>query len=352
MIGAALLAYALSVPASQRFDFTERHMGVEVRVRLYAPDEATARSAARAAFDRVRAWDEALSDWHEDSDAMRLPHHAGDATIVDGRLAQALDASVLAREATGGAFEPSLGALTRVWRQARRERRAPDAATLQAARDASGAGSFQWNPATRRFTAMRDGVRLDFGAIAQGIAADDALRALREGGCAQALVDVSGDIAVGAPPPDADGWRIQIEAEFDDQPTDMLLVHDCGVSTSGDRAQRTMVDGSAASHILDPGTGIPLVAPRQATVVAADATTADVMATALCVLPAETCRSIAAAHHLAARLDRTPAEGGVQPLEGWHVIRRASSCPADAPWAPAAAHPSPASKASDPPCSR
>ncbi|MEY4769922.1 MAG: hypothetical protein RIQ40_662, partial [Planctomycetota bacterium] len=46
MIGAALLACALSVPASQRFDFTERHMGVEVRVRLYAPDEATARSAA------------------------------------------------------------------------------------------------------------------------------------------------------------------------------------------------------------------------------------------------------------------------------------------------------------------
>lgn len=352
MIGAALLACALSVPASQRFDFTERHMGVEVRVHLYAHDEATARSAARAAFDRVHAWDEALSDWHEASDAMRLPQHAGESATVDGRLAQALDASILAREATGGAFEPSLGALTRVWRQARRERRAPDAANLQAARDASGAGSFEWNPATRRFTAVREGVRLDFGAIAQGIAADDALRALREGGCAQALVDVSGDIAVGAPPPGADGWRIQIEAEFDDQPADTLLLHDCGVSTSGDRAQRTMIDGHAASHILDPGTGIPLESPRQATVVAADATTADVMATALCVLPADTCRSIAAANHLAARLDRTPAEGGVQPLEGWRVIRRASSCPADAPSAPAVAHPSPASEASGPPCSR
>ena len=352
MIGAALLACALSVPTSHRFDFTERHMGVEVRVHLYACDESTARTAARAAFDRVRAWDEALSDWHEDSDAMRLPRHAGDAAIVGGRLAAALDASTRAREATGGAFEPSLGAVTRVWRQARREHRSPDAAALQAALDASGPASFAWQTHTRRFTALRDGVRLDFGAIAQGMAADDALQALREGGCPQALVDVSGDIAVGAPPPDADGWRIQIEAEFDDQPVDTLLLHDCGASTSGDRAQRTTVDGKAVSHILDPRTGIPLSAPRQATVIAPDATTADVMATALCVLPAEACRSLAAAHHFAARLDRTQAEGGVQPLEGWNALRRASSCQAGEPSAPEAARPSQASKASDPPCSR
>lgn len=352
MIGAALLACALSVPASQRFDFTERHMGVEVRVLLYATDETTARTAARAALDRVRAWDQALSDWHEDSDAMQLPRHASETAVVSGRLAEALDASLRACEAANGAFDPSLGALTHLWRQARREQRAPDAATLQSARHASGPDSFAWDPDTRRFTALRDGVRLDFGAIAQGMAADDALRALREGGCPQALVDVSGDIAVGAPPPGAEGWRVRIEAEFDDQPTDTLLLHDCGVSTSGDRAQRTMIDGHAASHILDPRTGAPLPAPRQATVVAADATTADAMATACCVLPADACRSLAATQHLAARLDRTPAEGGVQALEGWTAIRRASSCQAAEPSAPAAQHPSPASEASGPPCSR
>ena len=352
MIGAVLLACALTASEWHRFDFTERHMGVEVRVHLYADSEAAARAAARAAFDRVHAWDEALSDWHAGSDAMRLPQRAGEAATARGLLAEALDASARASEATRRAFDPSLGTLTLLWRDARRANAAPDARALRSALHASGPQSFRWDSASRRFTALREGVRLDFGAIAQGLAADDALQSLREAGCHHALVDVSGDIAVGAAPPDADGWRIEIEAEFDDQPADLLLLHDCGVSTSGDRAQRSTLAGHTVSHILDPETGMPLTAPRQATVIAADATTADAMATALCVLPGDTCRSIAAAQHLAARLDRTPAEGGVQPLGGWRLLRRASSCPAAEPSAPAAAHPSTASEASDPPCSR
>lgn len=351
MIAVTLLAVAMAADAGPRFAYTERHMGVEVRVLLYADDEAHARTAARAALDCVQAWDEALSDWHDTSDAMRLPHAAGGSATVSGRLAMALDTAERAREATDGAFDTSLGALTHLWRQARRTGREPDAAALGRARQASGRGSCVWDAAARRFTALQEGVRVDFGAIAQGLAADDALAALRAHGCPQALVDVSGDIAVGAPPPGEPGWRVRIEPEFAGQPDETLVLRECGVSTSGDRGQPGVVQGHAASHIVDPALGTPLRTPRQATVVAPDATTADALATAFCVLPSPACRHLAVELHVASRLDRDISEGGVQALAGWDALRRASSCQAAEPSAPVAARPSPVSEASGPPCS-
>lgn len=326
-------------------------MAVAVRIVLHADGEAQARSAARSAFDRVKAWDDALTDWRADSDAMRLPQSAGESTTVGGRLATALEVGDRFSKATEGALDPAIGRLTRLWREARRAGTRPEAAALAAARAACGRAAWSWEGDTRRFSARRDGVRMDFGAIGQGLAADDALAALREAGCPAALVDVSGDIAIGAPPPGEAGWRIRIEPEFDTQPADDLLLHDCGVSTSGDRGQRAQVSGRTVSHILDPATGEPLPTPRQATVVAIDATSADALATALCVLDAARAAGLARTFHAAARLDRAPTDGGIQPLPGWADLRRASSSPAAAPSAPEAPRPSTASEASGPPCS-
>ena len=349
---APALAWATLAAPADRFDFVEIHMGCEVRLHLWADDESVARRAARAAFDRVKAWDDALSDWKPDSPAMHLPQVAGEHADVTGSLATALAASRRFAEATDGAFDPSLGALTSLWRAARRSGHAPSTDSLAAARARCGPASWAFDASLGRFTALRDGVRMDFGGIGQGLAADDALSALRQSGCPSAMVDVSGDIAVGAPPPGAAGWRIDIEPEFEGQPVERLELHDCGVSTSGDRAQRASVDRRVVSHILDPASGQPLEHPRQATVVARDAVTADALATALCVLPSDRCGDLCARLGVTARLDRAPQDGGVQALAGWSALRRVSSCPAAAPKAPEAPRPSPAPEASGPPCSR
>ena len=89
MIALALLAASIA----GRHEFREIHMGVEVRIVLHADDTERAATAARAAFDRVRAWDDALSDWRPDTPAQRLPTRAGESRRVDGRLRHALDAS-------------------------------------------------------------------------------------------------------------------------------------------------------------------------------------------------------------------------------------------------------------------
>jgi thiamine biosynthesis lipoprotein len=112
---------------------------------------------------------------------------------------------------------------------------------------------------------------------------------MREAGVPRALVAAGGDVAAGAPPPGASGWRVSI-APFDGHtpPMPAVTVSHAGVSTSGDAEQWVELNGVRYSHILDPRTGRPLTGWRQATVVAPDATTSDMLATAICVLsPAE-----------------------------------------------------------------
>jgi thiamine biosynthesis lipoprotein len=236
---------------------------------------------------------EALSDWMPESEVRRLPAAAGAVTPVGADLGAALEASLRWNALTGGAFDPTVGALTKLWRTARRAGQVPSADDSAAARARCGAPHVRFDPRTRTYAADIDGLELDFGGIGQGMAADAALAVLRARGITSALVDLSGDIAVGDAPPGRDAWRV----ELDDPWHTVLLLENAAVTTSGDRFQHLDVATGAAqparlSHIIDPATGEPLRNRVEVTAVARTATDADALATSLCVMGPERGRAL------------------------------------------------------------
>ncbi|MBK7877762.1 MAG: FAD:protein FMN transferase [Planctomycetes bacterium] len=265
-------------------EFVERHMGCMARIVLYARDEAEARSAARAAFDELARVDALLSDYRDDSAVAELARRGErrtegwDSRFVDA-LARAQRVSVL----TDGAFDVTVGPLVVLWRAARATHALPEEGALAAARVRVGWSKLAIDVPTRSIDGWEPGMRLDFGAIGQGIGADRALAKLVELGHESALVDVSGDVALGAPPPGARGWRVRVEgAEGESART--LYLSRCGVTTSGDTEQFVELDGVRYSHVVDPRTGRALTHAARSTVIAPDATDADAFATAFGVL--------------------------------------------------------------------
>src|SRR5256885_13510679 len=65
-----------------RREFAELHMGVAVRIELYAPDDAAARQAARAAYARIAELEDIMSDYRPESEVRRLAGRAGRAVPV------------------------------------------------------------------------------------------------------------------------------------------------------------------------------------------------------------------------------------------------------------------------------
>ena len=265
--------------ALDRFEAMEPHMGSMVRIVLYARDTSQAKRAFTAAFVRVAELDSILSDYKPDSELNRLCA-SGDARVsLD--LYRVLDASQHLSAESDGAFDITLGPLTRLWREARKSRVLPDPGSVLAL---TGFTKLALEPATRRVTLTVPGMRLDVGGIAKGFVADEALLVLTRHGIASAMVAASGDIAVSHPPPGRRGWDVTVELLGG---TRELVLHDAAVSTAGDTEQFLELGGVRYSHILDPRTGMALTRRIAVSVVAPAGLEADGLDTAIAVLGPE-----------------------------------------------------------------
>jgi len=254
-------------------------MGVRARIVLYAGSEAEAREGAQAAFARMEALDRVLSDYNPRSELMALGRQAGGPPVAVGHdLFHFLRLARQWSEKTDGAFDITVGPLVQLWRRARHQGVLPSKVEIARARKLVGYRLVRLDPAGPRVRLMKRGMRLDPGAMGKGLAAQEAERVLAGRGLARSLVDLGGDLVLGAPPPGRTGWQV---AQGGGRPP--LVLARCAVATSGDAEQALVVGGQHYSHILDPRTGWALTNRARVTVIAPRGAVADALASALSV---------------------------------------------------------------------
>ena len=315
---AFLIGGALCVPSQgsqQRFDYVQVHMGTSFRIALYAEDSLSASEAARDAFVRIEELDSLLSDYRVDSELSKVSNSAesGRAVLVGKDLRAVLEFSQRTASRTNGAFDVTVGALTRIWRRSARRDKPPEASDVHEARRSVGFQHLSLKGDSVRL--LLPGMRLDLGGIAKGYAADEALRTIRSHSIDQALVDAGGDIAVGAPPPDSCGWRIM--SPFGEA----LLLRNQAVAVSGPAYRAIAAGGVQYSHILDPRTGRSMTDKRIVQVVTSRAVLADAYASAFSVMkPEDAFRVARYQDDMAVKIKRTVS--GVRQLHALRGIAR------------------------------
>jgi FAD:protein FMN transferase len=286
----ALLSSCRSAPPErplERFEFSHPGMGTLITIRLYASGAVAAKAAAKEAFQRIDALEDIMSDYQADSELLRLCEQPwGTPVPVSKDLFDVLERAQRISRLSNGAFDVTVGPYVRLWRFARKRKVLPSPAEIAAARAAVGWQKVRLDPRARAVTLLAPNMRLDLGSIGKGYAADQALRIFKDRGIDRALVAASGDIAIGNPPPGQRGWKVAI-ASFGgatNQPPQTLLLHNAGISTSGDTEQFIEINGVRYSHIVDPATGLGLTQRIQVTVVGPDATTTDSLDTTVSLL--------------------------------------------------------------------
>lgn len=242
-------------------------MGTVFRITVYA-DEPQA--ALRAAFDRVAELDRVLSDYKPDSELNRICREGGGAISDD--LYRVLKTSLQLSADSDGAFDVTLGPVTRLWRL----KRVPGRDEL--ARAMKHVGYRNVVLGDHHVTFNVPGMQLDLGAIAKGFAAEEALALLRKRGIKSALVAASGDLAIGDPPPGKAGWTVALEYLRERR---VVELHNTFVGTSGDTEQFVEAGGVHYSHIIDSRTGMGLTKRVGVTTIAPDGMMADALGTML-----------------------------------------------------------------------
>jgi thiamine biosynthesis lipoprotein len=267
-------------------EYTQVHMGMPVRLRMYAGNGDAARTAAAAAFARVAALDAMMSDYRPESELRHLSDAGTAWSVVSDELYTVLERAVEISRATGGAFDPTVGPLVLLWREARRTGRMPDAPAIAQAKAAVGWRHLELDRRRHAVRLARAGMRLDLGGIAKGYILQEALGTLRASGVRCALVEAGGDIVVGDAPPGRDGWRIDVAGADEAFTRSAARLTNAALATSGPTAQFVEIGGVRYSHVVDPQTGLGLTNRVTAHVIAPDGITADALATALTAAPA------------------------------------------------------------------
>ncbi len=270
----SVLVLALSVSLAhaqtlQRFAYEAPKLGTTARLVFFAPDSVAANRAAAATWARIDTLNAILSDYLAESELNRL-------SVSDDLWAVLVAAQRMAAR-TNGAFDVTVGPVTKLWRWAFRRQVLPPPDRLTEARRSVGYPNMVLDSATKTVRLTQPGMRLDLGGIAKGYIADEALTVLKAYGQPHALVDLGGDVVAGAPPPGTEGWTVAMPNQT------VPLVH-AALATSGDTYRHIEVDGVRYSHIVDPTTGLGVTHRTAVTVHAPTAMVADAWASALSVL--------------------------------------------------------------------
>lgn len=265
----------------QRVVSTWSLLGTYVQLVLVAPSGELAHQAAQAAFERMRGLEAVLSQYRPDSPLSRL-NAQGTLPRPPADLVRVLELAQQVARWTQGAFDVTVGPLTRALREAAALGTLPAQETLEAQRALVDYRQLYLSPQEIRLG--MPGMALTLDGIGKGYVVDAGLETLAEHGFDQALVNAGGDLRVGGPAGDQD-WRVGIQDPRGEPGRVLLQAHFAlaALATSGDYLQAYAPDYSW-HHILNPLTGRSPHALVSATALAPSAALADALSTAFMVL--------------------------------------------------------------------
>lgn len=264
-------------------------MGTLFTVYLHDLGEAREQAVFQAVFDEIERAERTFSRFLPSSEIARINREAGQGPVVtDPEVFRLLDYAKELSGRTEGAFDISIGRLTRAWGFAEHKRAIPSLDELEAAEAAVGSKHLQLDAQWRTVEFLKPGMELDLGAIAKGYAVDCALDLLR---ClaVQAMIDAGSSSIAANGDFFSRAWPICIAdpasgSEFLCE----VLLGDRALSTSGVKEQSFRREGRVYSHLLDPASRQSEqdshLQVLQTTVLAPDSRLADGLSTALFLL--------------------------------------------------------------------
>jgi FAD:protein FMN transferase len=262
-------------------------MGTVVTIQTIRDGTGAAQAGQQDVVERACAWfrrvEECCSRFDDQSELRRLCRHVGEPVPVSAMLYEAIAFALAVAGATGGEFDPTVGAELEA-RGFNREYRSGDRVRPLVSRGLARDASYRdvtLDPSARTVTLLRPLV-LDLGAVAKGLAIDMAARELQVLG--DYGIDAGGDLYLAGRNVDGQPWTVGVRHPRTDGLLLTLRVSDLAVCTSGDYERR---NPHAGHHIVDPRDGSSAASAASVTVVAPTAMVADALATAAFVLGSE-----------------------------------------------------------------
>lgn len=264
-----------------------RLMGNRFEISVVEEDERRANELIDLAVSEISRIERLLTTFDDNSQTNQINAASGIKPVkVDREVFDLIYRSIKISELTQGAFDITYGSIDkRLWNFDKTMTALPDAETARNAVRLINYRNIILNTEDCTVFLKEKGMRIGFGGIGKGYAADRARQVLKQAGVTSGVVNAAGDLTTWGSQPNAKPWTVGIaDPDSKHQPFSYLEVSDMAVATSGSYEKYVTIKGNRYSHTINPKTGLPVAGIKSVTIICPSAELADALATPVTVM--------------------------------------------------------------------
>jgi FAD:protein FMN transferase len=278
----------IAVPTE--FKQVEKLMGNRFEITVVANDEAWANEKIALAIAEIRRIEKLFTTFADDSQTNQINKLAGICeVIVDKEVFDLIERSLKISSITDGAFDITYGSLDkRLWNFDKTMTALPDDDTAKGMVKLINYKNVILDKENCTVMLKEKGMRIGFGGIGKGYAAEMAKALLQKEGVQAGIINAAGDLTTWGFQANGKPWTIGI-ANPDNAhlPFSYMNVTNMAVATSGNYEKFVKINGKKYSHTINPKTGLPVTGIKSVTIISPNAEIADAMATPVTIMGIE-----------------------------------------------------------------
>ena len=262
-------------------------MGNHFELTVVSDDEKFADESIEAGIEEIRRIEKLLTTFSDDSETNLVNRNAGiSAVAVSRETFNLVQRSIKISEVTQGAFDITYGSIDkRLWNFDLNMTSLPDAETAKKMVRLINYKNVVLDEEKCTVFLREEGMRIGFGGIGKGYAADRAKHIMKQMGVECGVVNASGDLSAWGLQPNGKPWTVGIvRPDLSHEVFSYLNITDMAVATSGNYEKFIMIGGKKYSHTINPRTGLPVSGIKSVTIITTHAEIADAMATPVTVM--------------------------------------------------------------------
>jgi thiamine biosynthesis lipoprotein len=264
-----------------------RLMGNRFEISVVANQTQHAEQCIEAAVAEIRRIEKLLTTFDESSETNQINRFAGIAGVqVSDETFGLIDRSMRLSAITQGAFDITYGSVdSKLWNFDTTMTKLPDPLTARKMVRLINYRNIVLDKEKSTVFLKEKGMRIGFGGIGKGYAAECARRTMQQLGAESGVVNASGDLITWGRQPNGNPWTIGIaNPDLSNEVFAYLDVSDMAFATSGNYEKFIVIGGKRYSHTIDPRTGLPVHGIKSVTVITSNAELADAMTTPVMIM--------------------------------------------------------------------
>ena len=262
-------------------------MGNRFEICVCGDDASWAEQSIDKAITEIQRIEKLLTTFDERSETNLINHNAGIMPVkVSAETFYLVRRSIKLSELTQGAFDITYGSVDkRLWNFDTTMTSLPDPAIARRSVRLINYRNIILDSQNMTVFLKEKGMRIGFGGIGKGYAADRARTLLQGEGVKDGFVNAAGDLTAWGNQPDGKPWTIGIaNPDAKQYPFSTLQISDTAVATSGNYEKFVVIDGKKYSHTIDPKTGLPVTGIKSVTIISPHAEVSDALATPVMIM--------------------------------------------------------------------